>query len=166
MQSQNISVYHNIFVNKAFSSPGRSEVWVFLCTGSFYPPNFAPSLVQRLVNRENSRVVGCNCVTRVDWDSMFLQVKKMRDLLMVRKIFCVYIWVFGSFGFSTKEPLYNHALSVVVVGVILCWCQHCRLCTPPPGTWLDIETSYLVHMCTYVPPPPIYAHQIFNDSDL
>ena len=21
---------------------------------------------------------------------------------------------------------------------------------PPPGTWLDVETSYLVHICTYV----------------
>ena len=25
------------------------------------------------------------------------------------------------------------------------------LCTPPPGTGLDIETLYLVHVCTYVP---------------
>ena len=25
-----------------------------------------------------------------------------------------------------------------------------RLCTPPPGTGLDIETSHLVHTCTYV----------------
>ena len=27
----------------------------------------------------------------------------------------------------------------------------CHLCTPPPGTGLDIETSYLVYICTYIP---------------
>ena len=37
-----------------------------------------------------------------------------------------------------------------------CWCRchhHHHLCTPPPGTGLNIETSYLVHIiiCTYVP---------------
>ena len=41
------------------------------------------------------------------------------------------------------------------------WRQH--LCTPPPGTWLDTETSYLVYICTHA---PIYAHKIFNGSDL
>ena len=57
----------------------------------------------------------------------------------------------GTFGLSTKA-LYNHALSIVVIGIILHWHWHRRhLCTPPPGTWLDIETSYLVHICTYVP---------------
>ena len=36
--------------------------------------------------------------------------------------------------------------------VILCrWHQHWHLCTPPHGTGLDIEASYLVHTCTYVP---------------
>ena len=57
------------------------------------------------------------------------------------------IYVFGSFGLSIKEPytimlcpsLALLALSCVVV------------CAPPPGTWLDIETSYLVHLRTYVP---------------
>ena len=40
---------------------------------------------------------------------------------------------------------------VIIIGVILHrrWC--CHLGTPPPGTLLDIETSYLVHICTYVP---------------
>ena len=37
------------------------------------------------------------------------------------------------------------------IGVVLhwhwCWC----LCTPSPGTGLYIETSYLVHICTWVP---------------
>ena len=40
---------------------------------------------------------------------------------------------------------------------------HHRLCTPPPATGLDIEASYLVYRCTYV---PIYAHQIFSDSNM
>ena len=31
-----------------------------------------------------------------------------------------------------------------------CWHWH-HLCTPPPGTWLDIKTLYLVHICTHVP---------------
>ena len=38
------------------------------------------------------------------------------------------------------------------------WCCRHHLCTPPPGTGLDIETSYI---CTYV---PTYAIQIFSDS--
>ena len=30
-----------------------------------------------------------------------------------------------------------------------CRCRHWHhLCTPPPGTGLDIETSYLVFICT------------------
>ena len=29
-------------------------------------------------------------------------------------------------------------------------------------TTLNIETSYLVYKCTFV---PMYAHQVFNDSD-
>ena len=55
--------------------------------------------------------------------------------------------------FINQRALYNHALSMVIIGIILhqCWCQHHCLCTPPPGTWLDIETSYLVYICTYVP---------------
>ena len=31
------------------------------------------------------------------------------------------------------------------------WRWHCGLCTPPLATGLDIETSYLVYMCTCVP---------------
>ena len=50
--------------------------------------------------------------------------------------------------------LYNHAMSVVVgigIGVILHQHQCWHLCTPPPGTGLYIETSYLVYLCTCVP---------------
>ena len=56
----------------------------------------------------------------------------------------------GSFGLSTKEP-YTIMLCpscVIVIGVVL---HQQHLCTLPPGTWLDIETSYLVYICTYVP---------------
>ena len=43
-----------------------------------------------------------------------------------------------------QRALYNHALSIVVgVGIV---CTH-----RPPGTGLDIETSYFVHTCTSVP---------------
>ena len=54
--------------------------------------------------------------------------------------------------FINQRALYNHALSVIIIGVVLCWHwhHHWHLCTPLPGTWLDIETSYLVHICTYV----------------
>ena len=35
------------------------------------------------------------------------------------------------------------------------WCHwRCHLCTPPPGTRLDVETSYLVYIIIYAPPPP------------
>ena len=53
--------------------------------------------------------------------------------------------IFGSFGLSTKEP-YTVMLCPSCV-VVLCWHRHWHLCTPPPGTGLDIETSYLVHIC-------------------
>ena len=69
--------------------------------------------------------------------------------------------LFGSFSLSTKEPytIMNCPSCVILHH----WHQCHRLCIPPPGTGLDIETSYLVYICTYV---PIYAHQIFSDSDL
>ena len=54
--------------------------------------------------------------------------------------------IFGSFGLSTKEPY--------TIMLVRRWHWHwhcCHLCTPPPGTGLDIETSYLVYICTFVP---------------
>ena len=68
-------------------------------------------------------------------------------------IFLCLLWSFWLIWFINQRALCNHALSIVIVGIVLCWHQHhhCRLCTPPPGTWLDIETSDLVHICTYVP---------------
>ena len=55
--------------------------------------------------------------------------------------------IIGSFGLSTKEPytVMNCPSCVVILH------HHWHLGTPPPGTGLDIETSYLVHICTYVP---------------
>ena len=61
--------------------------------------------------------------------------------------------VFGSFGLSTKEPY----------TIMNCASALASVHTSSPGTGLDIETSYLVHIRTYV---PIYAHEIFSDSDL
>ena len=51
--------------------------------------------------------------------------------------------------FINQRALYSHALSMVIIGIIMCWHwhRHRHLCTPPPGTWLDIETSYLIHIC-------------------
>ena len=66
---------------------------------------------------------------------------------------CPYRFVFWLIWFFNQRAFFNHALSIVGlgIGIIL----HCRcLCTPPPGTGLDIETSYLVYMCTYVPHVP------------
>ena len=62
-------------------------------------------------------------------------------------------WSFWLIWFINQRALYNHALSVIVIGVILHRHQHQHhlLCTPPPGTWLDIEASYLVPICTYIP---------------
>ena len=59
--------------------------------------------------------------------------------------------IFGSFGLSTKE-LYTiiNCPSCVIIGV--------GVCIPPPGTELNIETSYFMSS--------INAHQIFGDSDL
>ena len=59
--------------------------------------------------------------------------------------------VLGSFGLSTKRPC-------TIMLFHRCWwwhhhqhwCHH-RLCTPPPATGLDIEISYLVDICKYVP---------------
>ena len=48
--------------------------------------------------------------------------------------------------------------SVCIASKQLIWCLECIvvqhhhcLCTPPPGTWLEIKNSYLVYLCTYVP---------------
>ena len=58
---------------------------------------------------------------------------------------------FGSFGLSTKEPytIMNCPSCVILHHWHRHWCR--CLCTPPPGTGLDIETSYLIHVCTCVP---------------
>ena len=42
-----------------------------------------------------------------------------------------------------SQRAFFHALTIM--------CHHHWLCTPPPGTGLDIETSYLVYICTCVP---------------
>ena len=66
-------------------------------------------------------------------------------------------YLFGSFGLSTKEPIQS-----CFVRHCQGWCQcghQCHLCTVLLATWSDKETSY-VHMS------PVYAHQIFSDSDL
>ena len=60
--------------------------------------------------------------------------------------------------FINQRALYNHALSVVH------WCHQWCLCTPPLATGFTTETSYLLHICTYV--PPIHAHQILSDFNL
>ena len=60
---------------------------------------------------------------------------------------------------------------ILLISFVGHWCQHCWchwhqcwcLCTLL-ATGLNIETSYLVHMCTCM--FLISAHQIFSDSDL
>ena len=48
--------------------------------------------------------------------------------------------------FINQRALYSHALSVMRRHPASVSCWHWHLCTPPPGTGLDIETSYLVHI--------------------
>ena len=73
------------------------------------------------------------------------------------------ILLVGSFGLSTKvHYTIMFCLSCIVVALLGCW-HWCHLCTPPLATGLDIDVSYLVHICTYA---PIYVYQIFSDSDL
>ena len=57
--------------------------------------------------------------------------------------------VFGSFGLSTKEP-YTIMLRPTCAIILHRWHQN-HMCSPPSGIVLDIETSYWVHMCTYIP---------------
>ena len=63
------------------------------------------------------------------------------------------VLIFGSFGLSTKEPY--TIMNCPSCIILHCWCWHqcwCQcLCTPPLGTGLDTEMSYLVHIWTYVP---------------
>ena len=54
--------------------------------------------------------------------------------------------------FINQRASYNHALCVGIL--CQCWCQHWHwycLCIPLLATGLNIKTSYLVHICTYVP---------------
>ena len=62
----------------------------------------------------------------------------------------VHFWGFWLIWFINQRALYNHALSIIHHRH---WhqCWHHHLCTFPPGTGLDKETSYLVYICTYVP---------------
>ena len=71
---------------------------------------------------------------------------QIKDVLPIN-----YTVLFGSFSLSTKEPY--TIMNCPSCIVLRRWCQHWHqhLCTPPPGTGLDIETSYLVHICTYIP---------------
>ena len=70
--------------------------------------------------------------------------------------FCFQFWLIW---FINQRALYNHALSVVVIGVSIV--VVIVICAHPPGTWLDIETSYLVHTCTCVPP----IHSVPHNSN-
>ena len=73
--------------------------------------------------------------------------------------------VFGSFGFSTKEPYTcNHAVSIVRHRWQhhhrwRHWCWHRHLCLSLLATGLNLQNSYLVHLSSS-------CMQIFSDSDL
>ena len=77
-------------------------------------------------------------------------------LYMHNKYLVILTYSFWLIWFINQRALRNHVLSVM---------HHCywHCCHPvssvhtSPGTGLDIETSYLVH---------IHAHQIFRDSDI
>ena len=91
-------------------------------------------------------------------DGFHFDLRKSTEVTMLAPLagkFC-FIYNAGNYTFwliwfINQRALYNHALSIIIIGVVLHQHHHCHLCTPPPGPWLDIETSYLVHICTYVP---------------
>ena len=73
------------------------------------------------------------------------------------------IWIFGSFGLSIIEP---DTIMLCQSCVVILHCRQHRqhqLHAPFLATGLNIQTSYLVHMCTYV---LYHTHQIFSDFDL
>ena len=71
--------------------------------------------------------------------------------------------LFGSFGLSTKEP-YTIMNCPIVHRHPWHQCWHHCLCKPPPGTGLGIETSYLVYICTYVPPYMCDARTMYRQA--
>ena len=64
--------------------------------------------------------------------------------------------------FINQRSLYSHALSVVHRH----WCHrwHPHLCTPPP--WHRVRPRNFICGMHMQICPPIYAHQIFSDSEL
>ena len=63
------------------------------------------------------------------------------------KYFVILTCSFWLIWLSTKEPYtIMNELSIVVISIIIG-----IICTPPPGTGLDVETSYFVNICTYMP---------------
>ena len=56
--------------------------------------------------------------------------------------FSLYSSLFGLFGLSTKEPY---------TIMLFPWHRHHHLCTPPSAIGLNIEASYLLHVCTCDP---------------
>ena len=98
---------------------------------------------------------GYNCILQYNTGRpTFLFFRIISYFLLFFDHFAFHLSILCAFWFIwfiNQRALYNHALPIGVIGVILHqhWCHH--LCTPPPGTWLDIEASYLVYLCTYVP---------------
>ena len=113
----------------------------------------------------NNRIGGCK--TKVNRSTMNLQLQTVQNtpptpLFGNSKWMttpqnetpnCLYKKAFWLIWFINQRALYNHALSIMHCH---CW-HHPALASASlsvhtsPGTWLDIETSYLVHICTYVP---------------
>ena len=69
--------------------------------------------------------------------------------------------LFGSLVYQPKG-IHNHALYVIFRWRRCHWHRH--LWTALLATGLDIETSYMGHICTYA--VGIYAHKICSGSDL
>ena len=135
---QNIPEYETFFQNVA----------IFLITRT------AHSLItkQRIILRLRwELILMIQYVDHKSYSTVINSLKRYMLQSIVARIFNVYNFLsvrFGSFGLCTKEPrtIMNY------------WRHH--LCTPPPATGLDIETSYLVSMCTYFP------HICTSNSDL
>jgi len=58
---QKISYLYS-FIYEPSSFIIRSQMWIFLCTGASYIPNFRPTLIELLVYWKYPSMVGCDCV--------------------------------------------------------------------------------------------------------
>ena len=87
------------------------------------------------------------CRSRL-WTVLLATWLEIKTLYLAQtRIFAYQAYIFGSFGLSTKEPYtVIHHVSLVSMLVLALASVHTSL-----ATGLQIEVSYLVYICIYVP---------------